>query len=53
MSKDIIIQKVYDMLMSQTFVDWCESDFMDYVEGEEECKTKKEIKEDIERMLHL
>jgi len=45
------IKKVYNMLMTQTFADWHDGEFMDHVEGEENCKNKKEICEELKLML--
>jgi uncharacterized membrane protein len=42
---------VYDILMSQEFVDWYENTFMDHVTGEEKCKTREEILADIEQLI--
>lgn len=48
-----ISRVIYEGLMSQSFVDWEESDFRDHVHGEENCKTKEEIMEDIKTVFHL
>ena len=51
-SKEMTMEeKVYEMLMSQSFVEWQGFVFMGYVEGEDGAPTKEEILEDIEYML--
>ena len=44
---------VYDVLMSQTFVDWYEGDFANYLHGDEGCKEQEEIIEQIAQLFHL
>jgi len=43
-------EKIYDMLMSCDFEHWYEHEFQDHVEGEEECKCKRDIMLDIIQM---
>ncbi|MGA1049829.1 MAG: hypothetical protein ACO3UU_17640 [Minisyncoccia bacterium] len=49
--KEKIAQSVYDMLMSQDFAVWYENHFMDHVYGELGAKSRKEICEDIAKLL--
>jgi len=49
---DHVVQSVYQMLMSQDFVDWYEDKFMDYVSGEEDCATTDDIMQDLKKMLY-
>lgn len=53
MNIDYVIKAVYDMLMSQTFHNWHESDFKDYVEGEYNSKGTNEIYNDIYKLLNI
>ena len=50
-SQESVVDNVHDMLTSQSFAKWYEGTFMDYVEGEEDCKSEEEIKEDIKRFI--
>jgi len=50
-TKERIVEKVYDWLMSQSFEDWQETIFMDHVCAEEGCQSREEIKETISRKL--
>ena len=45
-------EKVYDMLMSESFVQWYGFVFMGHVEGEDGAPTKEEILEDIKIMVN-
>ena len=45
------ISSLFDLLTSQSFSEWYEGDFMDFVEGEEACKTKEQIVEDLINFL--
>ena len=40
---DSIEEKVFDMLMSDAFEIWYESEFMDFVEGEKGAPSKERI----------
>lgn len=40
-------EKIYNALMSQKFVDWYTEAFEDHVTGEENCRTKEQIIQDI------
>ena len=44
-------EKVYHMIMSQSFEDWHRKDFDDHLMNEKGCKSKKQILEDIKRLL--
>lgn len=45
------VEKVFKMLMSAKFVYWYENEFLEFVEGQENAKTKEEILKDLKRML--
>ena len=45
------VEQVYQMLMGASFEKWYEDEFVDHTVGEEGAKSKKEILEDIKRML--
>lgn len=51
-TKQQVCEIIYNMLMSQRFVDWYEDDFTDHVEGEEDCKKIAEIYKDIEEYIY-
>lgn len=46
-----IEEKIYAMLMDQTFMEWYDNDFNDHIEGDAEAKSKKELLEDIKKLL--
>ena len=46
-----VAEPILEMLSGAEFEKWYETDFMDYVEGEENAKTKREILYDIARMV--
>ena len=46
-NKREVALKIYNLLMSQSFTEWYENDFMDHVYGEESCKSSDEIIKDI------
>jgi hypothetical protein len=46
-NKREVALKIYNLLMSQSFTEWYENDFMDHVYGEESCKSSGEIIKDI------
>ena len=48
---DALALKVFDMLTSQSFVNWYENEFMDFVTGEEDCPTEEDIKARIARFV--
>ena len=43
---------VLEMLQSGRFADWYENDFSDYVQGEDNSKSRDEILADIKKMLN-
>ena len=50
----IMIEKIYSMLTRQKFADWYKQDFVDHISfcgNAEECKTKEQIKADLQKML--
>ena len=51
--KKALIELVLDTLEGQSFFEWYEGDFKDYVQGESGHKTKEQIKEDIAHLFHL
>ena len=53
MDKDQIVKAVYEMLTSQSFEDFYRGDFDDFILGEPNAKSKKEINEKIGDLLHL
>lgn len=46
-------KKIYNILMSQEFVDWYEGEFMDHVTGETQCLSREEILEGINNIFEL
>jgi len=53
MDKDKIVNEVYEMLTGQAFEDFYKGDLDDHILGEPDAKSKEEIKERIEELLHL
>lgn len=53
MNNKDIVKAVYDMLMSQSFADWYDTDFIDHVEGGPSYKSADDIFSDIFKMLNL
>jgi len=51
-TKSEVLNGVYHMLMSQSFVDFYEGDFLDHVEGEEECMTKKDVLRELQLLIN-
>ena len=45
--------EVLSGLERQAFADWYETDFIDYVEGAEDARSKEEILEDIKRIFRI
>ena len=45
-------EKILDMLMGARFDRWYNSDFMDFVEGEENAKSREEILEFIKNSIN-
>lgn len=50
MSQDQL-EQVYDMLFGASFEQWYQDDFEAHVCGDEDCKTKEEILEDLKHLL--
>ena len=46
-----ILNGVYHMLMSQSFVDFYEGDFLDHVEGEQESMMKKDVLRELQYLI--
>jgi hypothetical protein len=44
-------EAIYKMLFKQDFSDWYEGTFIPHLQGDEGCKTKDEIKQDLADML--
>lgn len=53
MNNENIVIAVYDMLMSASFADWYDTDFIDHVERDPGCKDTNDILLDISEMLNL
>lgn len=45
------IKDIYDILAGSSFEEWHDKDFMDHIEGTEDCKSKDVIYEDIKNMF--
>jgi len=51
MSQDQQAAKIfYSILMSQDFCDWYDVDFQNHVNGEENCKTREQIIQDLKEI---
>ena len=50
--KMTVEEKILDMLMGARFDRWYNSDFMDFVEGEENAKSREEILEFIKNSIN-
>lgn len=50
---DSVEKAVYDMLMSQDFIDWFDGDFLAHLEGHDDAKSKEEMLEAIRGFLNL
>ena len=46
-----ILNGVYHMLMSQSFVDFYEGDFLNHVEGEQESMMKKDVLRELQYLI--
>ena len=46
-----ILNGVYHMLMSQSFVDFYEGDFLNHVEGEQESMMKKDVIRELQYLI--
>ena len=53
MNNKDIVKAVYDMLMSQSFADWYDTDFIEHVEGVAGFKGVDEIYSDISELLNF
>jgi len=50
-TKSEVLNSVYHMLMSQSFVDFYEGDFLDHVEGQQESMMKKDVLRELEILI--
>ncbi len=50
-NKREVALKIYNLLMSASFVEWYRNDFMDHVHGEESCKSSEEIIKDLIELI--
>lgn len=50
-SREKLLEKIEDALSRQTFYDWYNNDYEEFIQGMEEAKTKEEILEDIGKLF--
>lgn len=51
MNKEQLAKILLNILEKQTFKDWYEDEFEDYIQGSEEALTKQQILNDLEWMI--
>ena len=51
MQETFTLKEIYNMLSTQSFLDWYEEDFRQHIEGEEYSKQTPQILEDLESLL--
>jgi hypothetical protein len=51
MQETFTLKQIYNMLSTQSFVDWYEEDFRQHIEGQEFSKQTPQILEDLENFL--
>ena len=51
MQETFTLREIYNMLSTQTFLDWHEGDFREHIEGKEFSKQTPQILEDLEALL--
>ena len=51
MQETFTLREIYNMLSTQTFLDWHEGDFRKHIKGEEFSKQTPQILEDLEALL--
>ena len=52
-SRQELANKIETMISKQTFFDWYNKDYEEFIEGMEDAKSKKKILEDILSMLNI
>ena len=51
MNKEQIAEVFYNILSKQSFKDWYEEEFEDYIVGEDNAPTKKQILSELQRLV--